>query len=82
MYKPSLIENLGRYIPNPPRHAPKILPDQSFWAPNWRNNGESYPIWSTRNKLRFSFASNHFFLFMYRVLRLILNVISKGKIII
>jgi hypothetical protein len=30
MYKPNLIENLGRYIPNPPRHAPKILPDQSL----------------------------------------------------
>jgi hypothetical protein len=60
----------------------KILPDQSFWAPNWRNDGKNYPIWSTRNKLRFSFASNRFFLFIYRVLRLILNVISKGKIII
>jgi hypothetical protein len=32
MYKPSLIENLGRYIPGPPRHMPKILPDQSLIA--------------------------------------------------
>jgi hypothetical protein len=60
----------------------KILPDQSFWAPNWKIDGKDYPIWSTRNKLRFSFASNYFLLFTYRVLRLILNLISKGKIII
>lgn len=32
MYKPNLVENLGRYIPNPPRHAPRILPDQSLVA--------------------------------------------------
>lgn len=32
MYKPNLVENLGRYIPNPPRHAPQILPDQSLIA--------------------------------------------------
>ena len=32
MYKPNLVENLGRYIPNPPRHSPRILPDQSLIA--------------------------------------------------
>lgn len=32
MYKPSLIECLGRYIPNPPRHSPRVLPDQSLIA--------------------------------------------------
>lgn len=32
MYKPSLIDNLGRYIPNAPRHPPRILPDHSLIA--------------------------------------------------
>ena len=59
-----------------------ILPDESFWAPNWSTNGKDYPIWSTRSKLRFSFASNRFFLFLYRVLRISLLTATRGKIVI
>jgi hypothetical protein len=59
-----------------------VLPDESFWAPDWRTNGKDYPIWSTRNKLRLSFASNRFFLFFYRVLRISLLTVFRGKIVI
>jgi hypothetical protein len=39
MYKPSLIENLGRYIPNPPRHSPRILPNENLVALIYKKNG-------------------------------------------
>jgi hypothetical protein len=26
MYKPNLVESLGRYVPNPPKYVPKVLP--------------------------------------------------------
>jgi hypothetical protein len=58
----------------------KVLPDESFWHPDWKENGESYPIWATRSRLRFSFASNIAFLFMYRLARFSLTKISKGSI--
>jgi hypothetical protein len=30
------------------------IPGESFWAPNWEEKGGSYPIWSPRNRTRFS----------------------------
>jgi hypothetical protein len=59
-----------------------ILPDESFWASDWKLNGKDYPIWSTRNRLRFSYASNRFFLLIYRGLRIFLLTATRGKIII
>jgi galactosyl transferase GMA12/MNN10 family len=59
-----------------------ILPDQSYWEPNWRTKGGNFPIWSTRNRLRFSVASNRFFLLSYRALRVFAKVFCGGKIII
>lgn len=26
------------------------IPDQTYWAPDWKNSGKDYPIWATRNK--------------------------------
>jgi len=57
MYKPNLVENLGRYIPNPPRHAPRILPDQSLVA-----------IVETKKNI-IAIDVSHFFLIMKCTLR-------------
>jgi hypothetical protein len=59
-----------------------ILPDESFWAPDWSTNGKDYPIWATRNRMRLSFASNRFVFFLYRVLRIFLRTATRKKIII
>jgi len=59
-----------------------VLPDESFWAPNWRKDGQDYPIWATRSKLRISFAANSCYLFCYRVIRLLLRKISKEFLVI
>ena len=58
------------------------IPDESFWAPNWRACGSLSPIWATRSKLRFSFAMNPQLLFAYRVVRYFLRKSTKGRIII
>ena len=44
VYKPSLIENLGRYIPNPPRHVPRILPTEDLVALIFKQNKEVVAI--------------------------------------
>ena len=44
MYKPSLIENLGRYIPNPPKHSPRILPNEDLVAIICKRRGDPVAV--------------------------------------
>ncbi len=60
----------------------QILPDESFWAPDWKNFGKDYPIWSTRSKLRFSFSVNRILFFCYRASRYFLRKVSRDKLFI
>lgn len=58
------------------------IPDETFWHPNWIQNGTNYPIWATRSKLRISFQSNRFLFLSYRGLRKILKMLTRSKLII
>ncbi len=35
----------------------EIVPDETYFAPNWRIDGEGYPIWATRIRSRLPFIS-------------------------
>ncbi len=34
------------------RYGVPTIPDETFWAPNWRVAGSEYPIWAARNRTR------------------------------
>ena len=36
----------------------ETVPDETYFAPNWRIDGEGYPIWATRIRSRFPFMSD------------------------
>ena len=58
------------------------IPDETFWHPNWIQNGANFPIWATRSKLRISFQSNKLIFFTYRGLRKVLKLLTKNKLVI
>ncbi len=64
------------------RNKLHAIPDETFWHPQWIQRGATYPIWATRSKLRITFRSNKILFLSYRVLRKLLQVITRKKIII
>ena len=59
-------------------HNLPVIPDETYWGPNWRINGREYPIWATRNRMSISYNSNPFVLTVGKV---ILKISSKIKTI-
>jgi hypothetical protein len=49
------------------------LPDETFWAPQWKNKGHGYPIWATRNRLRVSYRHNRIVIIAFQILNKIKN---------
>ena len=49
-------------------HGSAILPDETYWAPNWEFAGREFPIWAARNRTRVSVRDRSFF---GKILRLV-----------
>jgi hypothetical protein len=64
------------------RNKLHVIPDETFWHPQWIQHGATYPIWATRSKMRLTFKSNKILFLSYRVLRKLLQVYTRKKIII
>jgi len=56
------------------------MADETFWHPNWIQNGANFPIWATRSKLRISFQSNKIAFFLYRGIRKMLQLLTRYKL--
>jgi len=36
------------------RHGARLIPDETYWAPDWELDGRRFPIWAPRNRTRVS----------------------------
>lgn len=69
-YDQSIISVLWR------KYNLSTLADETYWGPDWSNNGNRFPIWATRNKLPISYNSNSILTMVFRVL---VKIYSKIK---